>query len=132
MISLTRKQLQTFEFIKAYVAETGVGPTYDEIAENAGLNSKSGVHRLITALEERQLIRRIPNRARAIEVINPQMDTLGFLSQDVLAVVERTATANNMLPETLVAQIVLHWSISELRKTSKRRGTHISASVVSA
>lgn len=124
MIGLTRKQAETFAFIKAYSAKEGTAPSYDEIAENAKLKSKSGVHRIITALEERQLIRRIPNRSRAIEVINPESDTLGFLSQDVLAIVQRTARANDMLPEMLVAQIVMHWSWSELAKMSKRRGTN--------
>src|SRR4051794_26528299 len=97
MIGLTPKQAKLFAFIKAYFAESGgISPSYDEMMGHMGVVSKSGVHRLVTALEERQLIRRIPHRVRSIEVINPDTDTLGFLSPDVLRVVVQTARANDM------------------------------------
>lgn len=122
MIGLTKKQAELFFFIKTFLAESGVGPSYDEMALAAGLKSKSGVHRLVTALEERQLIRRIPGRKRTIEVIDPNSNALGFLASDVLNIVHWTARNNNMLPEALVAQIVLEWSRTALTK-SRRRAT---------
>lgn len=66
---LTRKQLDLLVFINERLKETGVPPSFDEMKEALDLASKSGIHRLITALEERGFIRRLPNRARALEVI---------------------------------------------------------------
>ena len=66
---LTRKQLDLLMFINERLKETGVPPSFDEMKEALNLASKSGIHRLITALEERGFIRRLPNRARALEVI---------------------------------------------------------------
>jgi repressor LexA len=66
---LTRKQLELLEFIDARMKRDGVPPSFDEMKEALQLRSKSGIHRLITALEERGFIRRLPHRARAIEVI---------------------------------------------------------------
>lgn len=66
---LTRKQLELLRFIHERVKETGVPPSFDEMKDALDLRSKSGIHRLITALEERGFIRRLANRARAIEVI---------------------------------------------------------------
>ena len=65
---LTRKQLELLRFIDERLKETGVPPSFDEMKDALDLRSKSGIHRLITALEERGFIRRLPNRARAIEV----------------------------------------------------------------
>jgi repressor LexA len=66
---LTRKQLELLRFVHERLKETGVPPSFDEMKDALDLRSKSGIHRLITALEERGFIRRLPNRARAIEVI---------------------------------------------------------------
>jgi repressor LexA len=66
---LTRKQYELLRFIHERLKESGVPPSFDEMKEALDLRSKSGIHRLITALEERGFIRRLPNRARAIEVI---------------------------------------------------------------
>jgi repressor LexA len=66
---LTRKQLELLRFIHERLKEAGVPPSFDEMKDALDLRSKSGIHRLITALEERGFIRRLPNRARAIEVI---------------------------------------------------------------
>jgi repressor LexA len=66
---LTRKQLDLLRFIQQRMRETGVPPSFDEMKDALDLKSKSGIHRLITALEERGFLRRLPNRARAIEVI---------------------------------------------------------------
>ncbi len=66
---LTRKQHELLRFINDRLAQTGVPPSFDEMKDALDLRSKSGIHRLIMALEERGFIRRLPNRARAIEVI---------------------------------------------------------------
>ena len=66
---LTAKQRELLNFIHERLSATGVSPSFDEMREALDLKSKSGVHRLISALEERQFIRRLPNRARALEVV---------------------------------------------------------------
>lgn len=66
---LTVKQHELLNFINERLSATGVSPSFDEMREALDLKSKSGVHRLISALEERQFIRRLPNRARALEVL---------------------------------------------------------------
>jgi repressor LexA len=66
---LTRKQFELLRFVHERLKETGVPPSFDEMKDALDLRSKSGIHRLITALEERGFIRRLPNRARALEVI---------------------------------------------------------------
>lgn len=66
---LTRKQHELLRFIHERLKESGVPPSFEEMKEALDLRSKSGIHRLITALEERGFIRRLPNRARALEVV---------------------------------------------------------------
>lgn len=66
---LTNKQRELLLFISDRIKESGVSPSFDEMKEALDLKSKSGIHRLITALEERGFIRRLPNRARALEVL---------------------------------------------------------------
>jgi repressor LexA len=71
---LTKKQKELLMFIHARLQDTGVPPSFDEMKDALDLKSKSGIHRLITALEERGFIRRLPHRARALEVIKlPEM-----------------------------------------------------------
>jgi repressor LexA len=66
---LTRKQYELLVYVNDRVKETGIPPSFDEMKDALDLRSKSGIHRLIKALEERGFIRRLPNRARAIEVV---------------------------------------------------------------
>ena len=66
---LTRKQHELLLFINRRLSQGGVSPSFDEMKEALGLRSKSGIHRLITGLEERGFIRRLPHRARALEVL---------------------------------------------------------------
>ncbi|WP_350334059.1 transcriptional repressor LexA [Coralliovum pocilloporae] len=66
---LTQKQYELLLFIHERLKETGIPPSFDEMKDALDLRSKSGIHRLITALEERGFLRRLPNRARALEVI---------------------------------------------------------------
>ena len=76
---LTRKQFELLRFIHERLKESGVPPSFDEMKDALDLRSKSGIHRLITALEERGFIRRLPNRARAIEVIKlPDRSPMGW------------------------------------------------------
>jgi len=66
---LTRKQYELLMFIHERLRETGVAPSFDEMKEALDLKSKSGIHRLVTALEERGFLRRLEHRARALEVV---------------------------------------------------------------
>jgi repressor LexA len=66
---LTRKQNELLLFINRHHTEKGVSPSFDEMKEALGLKSKSGIHRLITGLEERGFIKRLPHKARALEVL---------------------------------------------------------------
>ncbi len=66
---LTRKQIELLDFIHKRIQRDGVPPSFDEMKDALSLRSKSGIHRLITALEERGFIRRLAHRARAIEIV---------------------------------------------------------------
>jgi repressor LexA len=66
---LTAKQQQLLSYIKLHLDKGGVSPSFEEMKEALDLKSKSGIHRLISALEERGFIRRLPNRARALEIV---------------------------------------------------------------
>ena len=66
---LTKKQLELLTFLKNHIKKNDVPPSFDEMKDALNLKSKSGIHRLVSALEERGFIRRLPNRARAIEII---------------------------------------------------------------
>jgi len=75
---LTRKQHELLMFIQERIKETGVSPSFDEMKDALDLASKSGIHRLITALEERGFLRRLPHRARALEVVKlPDQAAMG-------------------------------------------------------
>jgi repressor LexA len=98
---LTRKQLELLEFIQKRVQREGVPPSFDEMKEALDLRSKSGIHRLITALEERGFIRRLAHRARAIEIVKlPESlggdPTSGFSPQVIDG--GRTEAAGNTAP----------------------------------
>ena len=74
---LTAQQHELIRFIQQRLEETGISPSFEEMKEALDLKSKSGVHRLISALEERGFIRRLPNRARALEVLKQPEDAVG-------------------------------------------------------
>lgn len=72
MIGLTPRQLELLRFIRGYqLAHGGVAPTLAECAQGVGLRAKSGAHRLVCGLEERGVLRRLPNRERSIEALVP-------------------------------------------------------------
>lgn len=89
---LTAKQYELIRFIQQRLEETGISPSFEEMKEALDLKSKSGVHRLISALEERGFIRRLPNRARALEVVKLPEDAVSNSPRDAAAN-DDTATA---------------------------------------
>jgi repressor LexA len=86
---LTRKQYELLIFINRRLSEGGVSPSFEEMKEALGLKSKSGIHRLISGLEERGFIRRLPHRARALEVVRLPEDT-AYAAQRGRPAAERT------------------------------------------
>jgi repressor LexA len=107
---LTRKQHELICFIADRLAETGVSPSFEEMKEALDLKSKSGVHRLISALEEREFIRRLPNRARALEVL--RMPERGDTKPSVKTAKPATPSANLPSPANDVIEIPLHGRIA--------------------
>ena len=106
---LTRKQFELLRFIHERLKEAGVPPSFDEMKDALDLRSKSGIHRLITALEERGFIRRLPNRARAIEVIKlPESVAHGI----------GPARARGFTPS------VIEGNLGRVRATSEEEGSH--------
>lgn len=114
---LTRKQHELIRFIQARLEDTGVSPSFEEMKEALDLKSKSGVHRLISALEERGFIRRLPNRARALEVLRQPEDVSTAASRTASNVASlaaaRTAAAKPVAqPANDVIEIPLHGRIA--------------------
>lgn len=110
---LTRKQHELIRFIQDRLEETGVSPSFEEMKEALDLKSKSGVHRLISALEERGFIRRLPNRARALEVLRqPEDVTAKVTAPKLSAPVQVKAPALRPEPANDVIEIPLHGRIA--------------------
>ncbi|QYJ06133.1 transcriptional repressor LexA [Qipengyuania flava] len=95
---LTAKQHELIRFIQQRLEETGISPSFEEMKEALDLKSKSGVHRLISALEERGFIRRLPNRARALEVVK--------LPEDAVMGSPKAANTNDAMASALTAKAV--------------------------
>ena len=114
---LTRKQHELIRFIQARLEDTGVSPSFEEMKEALDLKSKSGVHRLISALEERGFIRRLPNRARALEVLRQPEDVSTAASRTAsnvasLAAARIAAPKPVAQPANDVIEIPLHGRIA--------------------
>lgn len=110
---LTRKQHELLCFIADRLGETGVSPSFEEMKEALDLKSKSGVHRLISALEERQFIRRLPNRARALEVLRmPERPGEKRATPKSATAPARTAPATPPIAANDVIEIPLHGRIA--------------------
>jgi len=113
---LTRKQHELICFINDRLSESGVSPSFEEMKEALDLKSKSGVHRLISALEERQFIRRLPNRARALEVLRmPERTESKKRTGSAAAATPVTAPGNvRAMPQPAndVVEIPLHGRIA--------------------
>ena len=114
---LTRKQHELLLYINKRLSETGVSPSFEEMKEALDLKSKSGVHRLISALEERGFIRRLPNRARALEVLR-MPDTKGGSVAD-----GRSAYMPPPRPANDVIEIPLHGRIAAGTPIEALQGT---------
>ena len=113
---LTAKQHELLTFINARLAEGGVSPSFDEMREALDLKSKSGVHRLISALEERGFIRRLPNRARALEVLRvPETSSPVAVALATKAV--RPAPANDTIDIPLHGRIAAGTPVEALQGT---------------
>ena len=113
---LTAKQHELLRFIHDRLGKTGVSPSFDEMREALDLKSKSGVHRLISALEERQFIRRLPNRARALEVVRMPEIAAAAPAPLAAAPVIRTA-ANDTIEIPLHGRIAAGTPIEALQGT---------------
>jgi len=108
---LTRKQYELLCFIHDRLAETGVSPSFEEMKDALDLKSKSGVHRLISALEERNFIRRLANRARALEVVRmPEMG--GNITKVTPPVAAKPAPVIPVAANDSVLEIPLHGRIA--------------------
>ena len=107
---LTKKQLDLLEFIHKRVQRDGVPPSFDEMKEALDLRSKSGIHRLITALEERGFIRRLAHRARALEIVKlPEtMQAKSGFTPRVIEGDRPDRTAANTIPVEAVGAIELN------------------------
>ena len=105
---LTKRQYQLLMLIEKKLREDGVSPSFDEMKDAIGLKSKSGIHRLISGLEERGFIRRLPNRARALEVLrlpDNQQDGGTVVSAQSL-MTQKTTRSFSRLSENLIANTV--------------------------
>ncbi|MEO0644194.1 MAG: transcriptional repressor LexA [Pseudomonadota bacterium] len=119
---LTAKQHELIQFIQQRLEETGISPSFEEMKEALDLKSKSGVHRLISALEERGFIRRLPNRARALEVIKqpedavppPRAETVIPAASDTVTTLGAAPKSPPVIPEAAndVIEIPLHGRIA--------------------
>lgn len=111
---LTRKQHELLRFIQASLEQSGVSPSFEEMKEALDLKSKSGVHRLISALEERGFIRRLPNRARALEVLRQPEDMTPAVATKVAMPKKpvEAAKPSTPAPANDVVEIPLHGRIA--------------------
>ena len=113
---LTAKQHELLRFIQQKLEETGISPSFEEMKEALDLKSKSGVHRLISALEERGFIRRLPNRARALEVLRQPEDATaqGPKVDDRSGAISRAVSVPSVAPQPAndVIEVPLHGRIA--------------------
>src|SRR3712207_1815805 len=115
---LTRKQSELLTYIQARLAESGVSPSFEEMKEALALKSKSGVHRLISALEERGFIRRLPNRARALEVVKMPDNVAGLSSHPRPPVAPPQAANDSVIELPLHGRIAAGMPIEALEGQS--------------
>jgi repressor LexA len=110
---LTRKQSELLTYIHQRLTESGVSPSFEEMKDALALKSKSGVHRLISALEERGFIRRLPNRARALEVLR-MPDAKAGIASTPRAPVSTPQAANDVIDLPLHGRIAAGMPIEAL------------------
>lgn len=116
---LTRKQYELLRFIAERLGEDGVSPSFDEMKDALGLKSKSGIHRLIGALEERGFLRRLPHRARALEILRmPEAHERKASAANAIKkapIPMRAAPANDVVSVPLFGRIAAGTPIEALR-----------------
>ena len=105
---LTRKQSELLTYLSDHMQQHNVPPSFDEMRDALGLASKSGVHRLVSGLEERGYIRRLANRARAIEILKPVSTAAGGV------VTRAVETASNLVSLPLLGRIAAGTPIEAL------------------
>lgn len=104
---LTKRQYQLLKLIEKCLHENGVPPSFEEMKEAIGLKSKSGIHRLISGLEERGFIRRLPNKARALEILRLPDNDHSEMNISAKSVLNRQTTRSfSRLSENLIANSV--------------------------
>jgi repressor LexA len=115
---LTRKQHELLLYINERLSETGVSPSFEEMKDALDLKSKSGVHRLISALEERGFIRRLPNRARALEILRmPETRSAVAVGAQAGALATPPRAANDIMEIPLHGRIAAGTPIEALQGT---------------
>lgn len=107
-MGLTQRQTDCLNFIRNTVAAGGKAPSFNDIKTAMGLANKSSVHRLISGLEDRGYIRRLPGRSRAIAVVDPTERTTFFsmLAPDIRQIISSIASAENTTPEVVMREWV--------------------------
>ena len=127
---LTAKQHELLNFIHERLSKSGVSPSFDEMREALDLKSKSGVHRLISALEERQFIRRLPNRARALEVLKmPEIAAPAIAAAAMASRPAPSAPANDTIEIPLHGRIAAGTPIEALQAALLGPGEHYALEV---
>ena len=119
---LTVKQRELLQFIDDRLKASGVSPSFDEMREALELKSKSGVHRLISALEERRFIRRLPNRARALEVIKMPENVVATAAPVIGSIAPATRSQLQMAANDTI-EIPLHGRIAAGTPIEALQGT---------
>jgi repressor LexA len=117
---LTRKQHELLVFIHQRIQETGVSPSFDEMKEALDLASKSGIHRLITALEERGFVRRLAHRARALEVLKLPPSATAFSPRSVAPPIQAPAAANDTREIPILGRIAAGTPIAAIQHERDR------------
>ncbi|PAL20786.1 transcriptional repressor LexA [Sphingopyxis sp. GW247-27LB] len=111
---LTAKQHELLHFIQQRLDASGISPSFEEMKEALGLKSKSGIHRLISALEERGFLRRLPNRARALEVLKLPEAAKAVVrdDRDVVVPLRKPAPALRPIAANDIIEVPLHGRIA--------------------
>lgn len=110
---LTAKQHELLHFIQQRLDASGISPSFEEMKEALGLKSKSGIHRLISALEERGFLRRLPNRARALEVLKiPESAKATPATRDNVVPLRKPAPALKPIAANDIIEVPLHGKIA--------------------
>lgn len=104
--AMTRKQKEAYDYIAACLQDTGVPPSFQEITDALGLRSKSGTHRIITALEERGKIVRLPNRARSIALADDNLFLR--LPAELTSRLTMIADANHLSVTEVATRAIVH------------------------